>query len=130
VGILNLIRAVVGIANHRFNLFVKCSNIHYPTDSTLQDDGVRVLTRTMKKITKIAGAVGTKLCDRNRSVKFRLLEIGRIARAKARGDQSGQDEAVLRPAFGCNQSGGGPSKAGQSERFDFGIPPPLAMQQQ
>jgi transposase, IS5 family len=41
-----------------------------------------VLTRTMKKITKIAGAVGTKLCDRSRSVKFRLLEIGRAARAK------------------------------------------------
>jgi IS5 family transposase len=61
------------------------TNIHYPTDSTLLGDGVRVLTRTMKKITKIAGAIGTKLCDRSRSVKFRLLEIGRIARAKARG---------------------------------------------
>jgi IS5 family transposase len=61
------------------------TNIHYPTDSTLLADGVRVLTRTMKKITKIAGAVGTKLCDRSRSVKFRLLEIGRVARAKAKG---------------------------------------------
>jgi IS5 family transposase len=58
------------------------ANIHYPTDSTLLGDGVRVLTRTMKQITKIAGAIGTKLCDRSRSVKFRLLEIGRIARAK------------------------------------------------
>jgi transposase, IS5 family len=58
------------------------TNIHYPTDSTLLGDGVRVLTRTMKKITNIVGAVGTKLRDRSRSVKFRLLEIGRIARAK------------------------------------------------
>jgi transposase, IS5 family len=58
------------------------TNIHYPTDSTLLGDGVRVLIRTMKKITKIVGAVGTKLCDRSRSVKFRLLEIGRVARAK------------------------------------------------
>ena len=58
------------------------ANIHYPTDSTLLADGVRVLTRTMKKITKVTGAVGTKLCDRSRSVKFRLLEIGRVARAK------------------------------------------------
>jgi IS5 family transposase len=41
-----------------------------------------VLTRTMQKITKIAGALGTKLRDRSRSVKFRLLEIGRVARAK------------------------------------------------
>jgi IS5 family transposase len=61
------------------------TNIHYPTDSTLLADGVRVLTRTMKKITKIAGAAGTALCDRSRSVKFRLLEIGRVARAKAKG---------------------------------------------
>ena len=58
------------------------ANIHHPTDSTLLGDGVRVLTRAMKKITKIVGAVGTKLCDRSRSVKFRLLEIGRVARAK------------------------------------------------
>jgi IS5 family transposase len=58
------------------------TNIHYPTDSSLLGDGVRVLTRTMKKITKIVGVVGTKLRDRSRSVKFRLLEIGRIARAK------------------------------------------------
>jgi Transposase domain (DUF772)/Transposase DDE domain len=58
------------------------TNIHYPTDSTLLGDGVRVLTRTMKKITDIVGAVGTKLRDRSRSVKLRLLEIGRIARAK------------------------------------------------
>jgi IS5 family transposase len=58
------------------------TNIHYPTDSTLLGDGVRVLTRIMKKITQVAGTIGTKLCDRSRSVKFRLLEIGRIARAK------------------------------------------------
>jgi transposase, IS5 family len=36
----------------------------------------------MKKITKIVGMIGTKLRDRNRSVKFHLLEIGRMARAK------------------------------------------------
>jgi transposase, IS5 family len=58
------------------------TDIHHPTDSTLLGDGVRVLTRIMGKITKIAGAVGTKLRDRSRSVKFRLLEIGRVTRAK------------------------------------------------
>ena len=36
----------------------------------------------MKKITDIVGAVGTKLRDRSRSVKLRLFEIARIARAK------------------------------------------------
>ena len=58
------------------------ANIHHPTDSTLLGDGVRVLIRTMKKITKIVGEVGTKLRDRSRGVKLRLLEISRIARAK------------------------------------------------
>jgi len=58
------------------------TNIHYPTDSSLLGDGVRVLTRTMKKITNIAGAAGAKLRDRSRSVKLRMLEIARAARAK------------------------------------------------
>jgi len=59
------------------------SNIHYPTDSSLLGDGVRVLTRTMKKITQFTGAVGAKLRDRSRSVKLRLLEIARSARGKS-----------------------------------------------
>lgn len=58
------------------------TDIHHPTDSTLLGDGVRVLTRIMRKITKITGSAGTKLRDRSRSVKLRLLEIGRVARAK------------------------------------------------
>lgn len=58
------------------------TDVHHPTDSTLLGDGVRVLTRIMRKVTQIAGAVGTKLRDRSRSVKLRLLEIGRVARAK------------------------------------------------
>ena len=60
------------------------TNIHYPTDSSLLGDGVRVLTRTMKKITGIAGAAGAQLRDRSRSVKWRVLEIARAARAKGR----------------------------------------------
>jgi len=63
------------------------TNIHYPTDSSLLGDGVRVLTRTMKKITAIAGDVGTKLRDRCRSVKLRALDIARAARSKAKQGQ-------------------------------------------
>jgi IS5 family transposase len=58
-----------------------------PAPSAHLGDGVRVLIRTMKKITQIAGAVGTKLRSSSRSVKFRLLEIGRVARAKGSIDQ-------------------------------------------
>ena len=35
------------------------TNVHYPTGSSLLGDGVRVLIRTMKKITKITGQTGT-----------------------------------------------------------------------
>jgi IS5 family transposase len=58
------------------------TNIHYPTDSSLLGDGVRVLTRAMKRITAIAGRAGAKLRDRSRSVKLRVLDIARQARAK------------------------------------------------
>lgn len=73
---------VVAGRRMRVDTTVVESNIHHPTDSTLLGDGGRVLIRTMKKITDIAGAVGTKLRDRSRSVKRRLFEIARIARAK------------------------------------------------
>lgn len=58
------------------------ANIHYPTDSSLLRDGVRVLTRTMHQITAITGRVGTRVRDRHRSVTRRLLEIMRITRSK------------------------------------------------
>jgi IS5 family transposase len=73
---------VVAGRRMRVDTTVVETNIHHPTDSVLLGDGVRVLTRTMRKITDIVGAVGTKLRDRSRSVKLRLFEIARTARAK------------------------------------------------
>ncbi len=58
------------------------TNIHYPTDSTLLGDGVRVLTRIMKKVGEVAGEAGTRLRDRTRSVKLRVLAIARASRNK------------------------------------------------
>jgi IS5 family transposase len=84
-------RRVVGIAQEkkvvegrklRVDTTVVETNIHYPTDSSLLGDGVRVLTRAMKRIAAIAGKGGAKLRDRSRSVKYRILEIGRAARSK------------------------------------------------
>src|SRR5207344_2288390 len=59
------------------------TNIHYPTDASLLGDGVRVLTRTMKKITKLAGAGGAVLRDRSRSTQRCLIQIGRAARSRS-----------------------------------------------
>jgi transposase, IS5 family len=71
----------------RVDTTVTETNVHYPTDSSLLGDGVRVLIRTMKKITRIAGEVGAKLRDRSRSVKLRVLDIARAARSKAKQSQ-------------------------------------------
>ena len=70
------------------------TNMHYPTDSTLLNDGVRVLTRVMKKVTEMGAAVATPLRDRTRSVKRRILEIVRASR-----DQSEKGRQKLTAAY-------------------------------
>ena len=59
------------------------AKIHYPTDSSLLGDGVRVLTRVMQRVTTITGTAGATLRDRTRSVKLRLLAINRASRNKS-----------------------------------------------
>jgi transposase, IS5 family len=81
------------------------TNIHYPTDSNLLGDGVRVLTRTMKKVTAIAGEAGAKLRDRSRSVKLRVLEIA-AGGARQRPTQSRQAGAGLPKITRRNRPGG------------------------
>ena len=87
------------------------TNIHYPTDSSLLGDGVRVLTRTMAKITALVGAAGAKLRDRSRSVKLRVLEIARAARGKGPPNQ-----AKLKQAYGKLLAATG-RVVGQAKRF-------------
>jgi IS5 family transposase len=63
------------------------TNIHYPTDSSLLGDGVRVLTRAMKHIAKLAGRAGAKLRDRTRIVGYRVMEIARASRSRGGNQQ-------------------------------------------
>jgi len=74
---------VVTGRNMRVDTTVVETNIHYPTDSTLMGDGVRVLTRVMKRVEAVAGEVGDKFRDRSRSVKRRVLEIVYASRDKS-----------------------------------------------
>src|SRR5213594_4637843 len=60
-------RRVVRGHRLRVDTTVVETNIHYPTDSTLLADGVRVLTRTMQRIAPRVGSRGVR--DRTRSVK-------------------------------------------------------------
>jgi transposase, IS5 family len=58
------------------------TDIHYPTDSSLLGDGVRVLTRAMKRIAAIAGRAGTRLRDRTRAVGYQVRQIARSSRSR------------------------------------------------
>jgi len=87
------------------------TNIHYPTDSSLLGDGVRVLTRTMKRITKIAGTGGTALRDRGRSVQLKVLEIARAVRAKGQQSQEKLKSAYSRLLHATSRV------VGQAKRF-------------
>ena len=87
------------------------TNIHYPTDSGLLGDGNRVLTRLMKKVTALAGPVGTKMRDRSRSVKLRVLDIARAARSKVP-----QSQEKLKQAYGKLLDSIG-RVVGQAKRF-------------
>ena len=87
------------------------TNIHYPTDSSLLGDGVRVLTRMMKKVTEIAGAAGAKMRDRSRSVKRRVMEIARAARAKGQPNRERLAQAYQRLLAAIDRV------VGQAKRF-------------
>src|SRR5207249_334738 len=67
----------------RVDTSVTETHIHYPTDSSLLGDGVRVLTRTMKRIVEVGGEVGERVRNRIRSVSHRVMEIARASRSKA-----------------------------------------------
>jgi len=58
------------------------TNIHYPTDSGLLNDGARTLTKTMKKIAVKAGGLKKKVRNRMRSVTKRVIAIGHALRHK------------------------------------------------
>lgn len=58
------------------------TNISYPADSQLLADGVRVLTRGLKRIERASGVLGRKLRNRKRATTHRVLEISRAARSQ------------------------------------------------
>lgn len=75
-------RRVIRGRRLRLDTTVVETDIHYPTDSSLLGDGVRVLTRAMQRIAKVAGRAGTRLRDRSRAVGYRVREIARASRSR------------------------------------------------
>jgi IS5 family transposase len=60
------------------------TNIHYPTDSSLLGDGVRVLTRTMQRIVTVVKTTGEKVRNRMRSASRRVMQIARSSRSRGK----------------------------------------------
>jgi IS5 family transposase len=73
-------RRVVRGRRLRVDTTVVETNIHYPTDSTLLADGVRVLTRTLARWRTAATDGGVQLRDRTRSVARRVFAITQLSR--------------------------------------------------
>jgi IS5 family transposase len=67
-------RRVIRGRRLRVDTTVVETNIHYPTDSTLLADGVRVITRTLRRL-------GRGIRNRARSVGRRVFEIAQRSRA-------------------------------------------------
>jgi transposase, IS5 family len=65
----------------RIDTTVVETNVHYPTDSSLLQDGVRVLTRTMQRASAALGDTRRRVRNRLRSVGRRSLIISRQARS-------------------------------------------------
>jgi len=65
----------------RIDTTVVETTVHYPTDSTLLQDGVRVLTRTMQRASTTLGDEPGRIRNRLRSVTRRVLRIGYEARS-------------------------------------------------
>jgi len=85
------------------------TNVHYPTDSSLLSDGVRVLTRTLKKLREDVGDGVVEIRDRSRAMARRVFELAQRSRklvqekARARlqqvyGEVLGITRAVVREA--------------------------------
>jgi IS5 family transposase len=72
-------RHVVRGRRMRVDTTVVETNIHYPTDSQLLADAVRVITRTVKKMEEKAGTVKRKFRNRLRSIGRRLVALGKAA---------------------------------------------------
>jgi IS5 family transposase len=65
----------------RIDTTVVETNVHYPTDSTLLQDGVRILTRTLQRASTALGDRSGRIRNRLRSVTRRVLIIGYEARS-------------------------------------------------
>jgi len=60
------------------------SDIHHPTDATLLQDGIKVITRLVQKIRKVASHAVQGFEDRTGEIKQKILSIAKVLRRRTR----------------------------------------------
>ena len=60
------------------------TNIHHPTDSTLLQDGIRVITRLLQEGKSLDPVPSYRIVDHNRAAKKRMLQILNAKKEKVR----------------------------------------------
>jgi IS5 family transposase len=62
------------------------ADIHYPTDSSILADGIKVITRTVKKLREARVKNTQGFVDHTRKVKKRLYKLAQILKSKPQKD--------------------------------------------
>jgi IS5 family transposase len=78
--------------NYRQDTTVCETNVHYPTDSSLLNDGVRVLQRLVRRAEELVPSLG-RMRDRSKSVHNRAFEIARASRGRGAPAQEQRDRS-------------------------------------
>ncbi len=66
----------------RLDTTVTEANIHYPSDTGLLADGVRVITRTVVKLKKLMAEVGGRFVNHTRKVKKTCLGLSKVLKKR------------------------------------------------
>jgi IS5 family transposase len=72
----------------RMDTMVTEANIHYPTDTGLLADGIRVITRTVARIKQVSGGIGDGFVNHTRKVKKICLGISKLLRGRISKDNA------------------------------------------
>jgi IS5 family transposase len=77
-------KAILKTRKFRTDTTVVESDIHHPTDATLLQDGVKVMTRLMQNIRKVASHAVQGFEDKRAEVKEKILSIAKVLRRRTR----------------------------------------------
>ncbi|KYP81648.1 ISNCY-like element ISAfer1 family transposase [Ferroacidibacillus organovorans] len=77
-------KAILKTRKFRTDTTVVESDIHHPTDATLLQDGVKVMSRIIRKIRKVASHAVQGMEDRTLEIKEKILSIAKVLRRRTR----------------------------------------------